>query len=101
MTTTTTTKPVTRLALERRILRTAREHGHMAYKDSGVLVIIGETSAFLRVLGDDDVDLPRDQQMAVVRWLARLVDRGIAARVIWPRDWPELQKMIVTGDWRN
>jgi hypothetical protein len=89
-----------RKALQERIGRLARRHGHIVYQEGQIMVVTGDSTAFLLCLGDDDADLSRERQQQVVRWLQRAQGR-VHARVIWPKDWPEVRQLIVSGDWRN
>jgi tRNA A37 N6-isopentenylltransferase MiaA len=97
----TTITTVSAKTLQQRIRRTARKHSHIVSQDGRIMILTGETMLFLLCLGDEDNDLPREQQLDIARWLQRLVERNIHAKVIWPRDWPDVQHMIETGDWRN
>ena len=96
-----TTPRVTRNMLRQRIQRLAKQHSMIAYQEGLVMVVTGETTCFLLCLGDEDRDLPKEQLVAAAQRIARFVDRGIPARICWPKDWPEVARMITSGDWRN
>lgn len=97
----TTPEGVMRDALQQRVRRLAKRLGMACYQEGLIMVVVSLSGRmiFLLCLGDEDVDMacvPREQ----ITGLARLMDRGLEARVVWPRDWPEVRQLIISGDWR-